>query len=74
MNLFFKQAQLQSLFKEANDLGFRLEVHAIGDRAAEEVVSGFEAVGIPPEKRPILTHCQVRNTVRLKHLFNKSGT
>ena len=42
-----------------NEAGFRLEVHVIGDRAAEAAIEAFEKAQITPEKRPILTHCQV---------------
>lgn len=35
--------------------GYRLEVHAIGDRAAEEVFNAFRSAGISPSDRAILT-------------------
>lgn len=44
--------------KEATAQGFRLEVHAIGDAAAEMVIKAMEGAGVVQEKRPILTHCQ----------------
>lgn len=36
-----------------------MEIHAIGDKAAELVLSTFEAVGVGPKDRPLLTHCQI---------------
>ncbi|KAF1321904.1 Metal-dependent amidohydrolase 3, partial [Globisporangium splendens] len=44
---------------DANADGYRLEIHAIGDRAAEQVLMALKAAQIPAEKRPILTHCQI---------------
>lgn len=45
--------------EKARDFGFRLEVHAIGDRALSAVLDAFEAAGITTQDRPIVTHCQV---------------
>ncbi len=53
------QASLTSSVKEATGMGFRLEVHAIGDAAAEAVIKAFEDANVSPEKRPLLTHAQV---------------
>jgi len=36
-----------------------LEVHAIGDYAAEVVLDAFEAAGVTAKDRPLLTHCQI---------------
>lgn len=44
---------------EATNMGFRLEVHVIGDEAAEVALDGFFHARVTSEKRPILTHCQV---------------
>lgn len=44
---------------QARDRGFRVEVHAIGDRALEAVLDAFEGAGLQPTDRPIVTHCQV---------------
>lgn len=44
---------------QARDQGFRVEVHAIGDRALSAVLDAFEEAGITPADRPIVTHCQV---------------
>lgn len=45
--------------EETDRQGFQLEIHVIGDRAAEFAVNALENCGITPEKRPILVHCQV---------------
>ena len=45
--------------KEATGAGYRLEIHAIGDAAAESVIQALEDSRVAPEKRPIITHCQV---------------
>ncbi|GMF22958.1 unnamed protein product [Phytophthora lilii] len=31
----------------------------IGDRAAEQVLAALKSAGVQPEKRPLLTHCQI---------------
>jgi predicted amidohydrolase YtcJ len=38
---------------------YRLEVHAIGDRAAVAVLDAFTAAGLTAQHRPIITHCQI---------------
>ncbi len=53
------QASLTSGVKEATGMGFRLEVHAIGDAAADAVIKAFDDANVSPEKRPLLTHAQV---------------
>ncbi|CAE7199437.1 ytcJ, partial [Symbiodinium necroappetens] len=40
--------------------GFRVEAHAIGDRAATDLVDAFEKL-MPGSQRPVLTHCQFLN-------------
>jgi hypothetical protein len=57
----FLQGELLSQVKEATASGYRLEVHAIGDAAADMVISCMEKARVAPETRPILTHCQVRH-------------
>ncbi|KAI9988744.1 hypothetical protein PInf_022279 [Phytophthora infestans] len=52
----------QDLIKKISDAssaGYRVEIHAIGDRAAEQVLMALKAANVGPEKRPILTHCQI---------------
>ncbi|TMW55787.1 hypothetical protein Poli38472_010669 [Pythium oligandrum] len=52
----------EALIKKVSDAhkdGYRLEIHAIGDRAAEQVLMALKEADVPPEKRPIMTHCQI---------------
>ena len=44
---------------EATSSGYRLEIHVIGDAAADAALDAMEYAKVAPEKRPILTHCQV---------------
>lgn len=43
-------------------MGYRLEIHAIGDAAADAVLTALEISRVAPEKRPIIVHCQVGPT------------
>ena len=51
---------MNSMVHEATAAGYRLEIHVIGDRAAESSIEAMEVARVAPEKRPLLTHCQVR--------------
>lgn len=53
------QQQLDRMVANAHRRGYRLEVHAIGDRAAEAVLGAFEAAKLGREDRAVLTHAQV---------------
>jgi len=57
--LIHSSSSLQSKVSFAHSQGFRVELHAIGDRAAEEGLNAFEKAGLTKADRPILTHCQV---------------
>ena len=61
--LIHSSDSLKTMIYESTNLGFRVEIHAIGDAAAEQVVNAFQAAAneLPPNslKRPLLTHCQV---------------
>lgn len=57
--LIFPKETLVEMMTKSKELGFRLEVHAIGDAAAEKVLDAFEEANVEYEDRPILTHCQV---------------
>jgi len=50
---------LTQCVRSAHEKGYRIEMHVIGDRAAELGLQAFEQVGLTPRDRPILTHCQV---------------
>jgi hypothetical protein len=44
---------------EAEKAGYRVEIHAIGDRGAAQVLNSLRTAKVAPERRPILTHCQI---------------
>jgi predicted amidohydrolase YtcJ len=52
----------------ARERGYRLEVHAIGDAAAEAVLNAFDTVGVTKQERAILTHCQVLGPDLIKRM------
>ncbi|CAH0487558.1 unnamed protein product [Peronospora farinosa] len=51
--------ELVTKISKANNAGYRVEIHAIGDRAAEQVLAALRMAHVGPERRPILTHCQI---------------
>ena len=51
--------ELAAKIVDAKSQGFRLEIHAIGDRAAASVLDGLERAGVTPAERPVMTHCQL---------------
>eukprot|EP01112_Ceratiomyxa_fruticulosa_P000026 TRINITY_DN0_c4_g1_i3.p1 TRINITY_DN0_c4_g1~~TRINITY_DN0_c4_g1_i3.p1 ORF type:complete len:578 (-),score=93.56 TRINITY_DN0_c4_g1_i3:100-1764(-) len=57
--LIYTQEELTQLISKANKMNFRVEIHAIGDRAAEVVLNSISLAGVEPSSRPILTHCQI---------------
>ena len=57
--LIYTQDGMNEKVRRAHELGYRIEMHVIGDRAAEMGVHAFKAAAIPSTARPILTHCQV---------------
>ncbi|CAK0813376.1 unnamed protein product, partial [Prorocentrum cordatum] len=59
-NLSMSPDEISAAVAKAKRHGFRLEAHAIGDRAAQEVLKGF-AEHLQPADRPVMTHCQVLN-------------
>lgn len=64
--LFFQQV------KQARDRGFRVEIHAIGDRALASVLDACEEAGLTAEDRPIVTHCQVEIACSGVHVLSAS--
>jgi predicted amidohydrolase YtcJ len=53
--------------------GFRVEAHAIGDRAATYLVDAFEKY-MPSTERPVLTHCQQLGAITVGwHGIPKNG-
>lgn len=60
--LIHSKSYLKELLKTAAAGGIQLAVHAIGDRAMEEVLSVYEEVYQKDlSKRPRLIHCQITN-------------
>jgi predicted amidohydrolase YtcJ len=57
--LIHAPAQMTDMIRSARAEGFRLEVHAIGDKAAECVLDSFAEAGVTADDRAVLTHCQV---------------
>ncbi|GMH94542.1 hypothetical protein TrST_g12620 [Triparma strigata] len=57
--LIFSDKEMERKIALAKERGFRLEIHAIGDMAAEQVLNALEKCEINKESRPVLTHCQV---------------
>jgi predicted amidohydrolase YtcJ len=61
--LIHSRDSLKTMITESTNLGFRVEVHAIGDAAAEQVCNAFNdavhELNGKPIIRPLLTHCQV---------------
>ena len=51
--------ELAAKMADAKRQGYRLEIHAIGDRAAATVLDGLEAAGVSPVDRVVMTHCQL---------------
>ena len=66
--LIYTQEGMNEKVKRAHELGYRIEMHVIGDRAAEMAVQAFKAASIPPTARPILTHCQVLSASLLRDM------
>lgn len=60
--LIHTKENLTNMITDSSRQGFRVEIHAIGDAAAEQVLNAMaDSVVIQgvPLNRPILTHCQV---------------
>ena len=59
---------LDKVLKKLKENGFRLEAHAIGDRAADELLKSMIKNGFVPEDRPVLTHCQILSADIIKRM------
>lgn len=55
----------------AHNKGWRIELHVIGDCAAEQGLDAFTNAGISPNDRPILTHCQVLRPDLIKRMADQ---
>lgn len=54
--LIHETDELREMIANIVSRGFKTETHAIGDRAAEQVLEQYKQLGL---KRQILTHCQI---------------
>jgi predicted amidohydrolase YtcJ len=50
-------ATMHALLKEYHGLGYQLAIHAIGDAAIEQVLTGMEKAGATPARRHRIEHC-----------------
>lgn len=66
----YTQNELNAKVKRIKEAGFRLEVHAIGDLAAEYTLNSFEYAGLNSTDRPILTHAQILNEELITRMRN----
>ncbi|EDQ87201.1 uncharacterized protein MONBRDRAFT_27363 [Monosiga brevicollis MX1] len=57
--LNYTQDDFNAYVARAHQAGFQLEIHVIGDAAADSALTALEAAGVGPADRAILTHCQV---------------
>ncbi|MDH5403090.1 MAG: amidohydrolase, partial [Candidatus Heimdallarchaeota archaeon] len=55
----YTEEELTRLVSEVKSLGFRPEIHAIGDKAAEISINSMINGNVLPDDRGILTHCQI---------------
>ncbi len=68
--LIHSSEELIEMVKKIHMSGFIVETHAIGDRAAEQVLSAYNKLGL---ERQVLTHCQVLSPKAIE-LMKKSKT
>jgi hypothetical protein len=55
--LCFPDETMHALLARYHAQGWQLDIHAIGDAAIEQVLSGMEACGATPERRHRIEHC-----------------
>lgn len=67
-----EQSALNEMVARATAKGYRIELHAIGDRAADMGLTAFEAAQMTPANRPMLTHCQVLRADLLERMARLS--
>eukprot|EP01038_Epipyxis_sp_PR26KG_P013210 gene13210-17703_t len=74
--LLHKTEELEAMVRHVRDHDYRIEVHAIGDAAAEQIITIIEKI-ITVEnygnERPILTHCQVLNENLISRMAHGKG-
>lgn len=64
----YQQEEMNRLVQEASKYGSRVEIHAIGDRAAEIVINAIETNQL--FNRPILTHAQILGRDLIERMSN----
>ena len=67
--LQYTEEELYEFIDRINSKGFRLEIHTIGDRAAEVALNCLEKANVPPEMRPIFVHCQILRDDLIERFF-----
>lgn len=68
--LLHSSNSLTEMVRVAKDSGFRLEIHCIGDKAADQTLSALEKAGCSQLDRPVMTHCQVLNPDLIQRMKN----
>nr|WP_314070094.1 amidohydrolase [uncultured Roseococcus sp.] len=53
----FPTDTIHALLKKYHEQGWQLDIHAIGDAAIEQVLTGMEEAGATPERRHRIEHC-----------------
>lgn len=66
--LYDSDKEMTEKVRQAHANGYRVEVHAIGDRAVAQVLNAFQKAGIRSTDRPIITHCQILGPDLLKRM------
>ena len=64
--LIISKDQIKEAFELAYKANYRIEAHAIGDAAFEELIFGLE--NYEHCNRPVATHCQITNSKLLEKL------
>ncbi len=67
--LIYSDEKMNNLISEAHAHGWQLEIHAIGDRSAKQVVEQYEKTKAYTN-RAVLTHCQILN----KNIIDKMAS
>ena len=65
------EEKLEQQIGEINRRGFRLEIHTIGDRAADVALTCLERCAVPPSMRPIFVHCQIVREDQVARLLER---
>lgn len=68
--LLHSSSALTQMVRTAKENGFRLEIHCIGDKAADQTLSALENAGCTASDRPVMTHCQVLNSNLIHRMKN----